>query len=141
MNLLRPLALAFFADVATRAARSQWSGSPAGRSFWSCWVCGWSLVAGMGDARAVPLEDLATDYVIQKFTVEEGLPQNSVTKIVQTPDGYLWCSTYRGLVRFDGVRFTVFDSGNTKGITGDDAVEALHRDHRGRLAVVMKGGD
>jgi len=92
-------------------------------------------------AQTVPLEDLATDHVVRKFTLEDGLPQNSITKIVQTPDGYLWCSTYRGLVRFDGVRFTVFDSGNTKAITGDDTVEALHRDHRGRLAVVMKGGE
>ena len=33
--------------------------------------------------------------------------------MVQTRDGYLWLSTYNGLARFDGVRFTVFDDGNT----------------------------
>jgi ligand-binding sensor domain-containing protein/signal transduction histidine kinase len=37
---------------------------------------------------------------------------DSVTAVVQTHDGYLWLGTYHGLVRFDGVRFTVFDSGN-----------------------------
>ena len=36
---------------------------------------------------------------------EEGLPNNSVTGVAQTPDGYLWVSTHSGLARFDGVRF------------------------------------
>lgn len=36
---------------------------------------------------------------------EEGLPENNVTGIVQTPEGYLWVGTQNGLVRFDGVRF------------------------------------
>jgi ligand-binding sensor domain-containing protein len=45
--------------------------------------------------------------------VEQGLPQNKVTAIVQTHDGYLWVGTYNGLARFDGVRFTVFDDSNT----------------------------
>ena len=36
--------------------------------------------------------------------------------ITQTPDGYLWFTTFDGLVRFDGVQFTTFGSGNSKGI-------------------------
>jgi signal transduction histidine kinase/ligand-binding sensor domain-containing protein len=44
---------------------------------------------------------------------EDGLPQNTVAAIVQTRDGYLWLGTYSGLARFDGVRFTSFDGGNT----------------------------
>lgn len=48
------------------------------------------------------------------WTTEQGLPQNSVLAITQTPDGYLWLTTFNGLVRFDGVRFTVFDKNNTK---------------------------
>ena len=89
---------------------------------------------------AVEMDALSNDYVVRTFTVDDGLPQNSVTKIVQTPDGYLWFSTYRGLVRFDGARFTVFDSGNTRAINGDSAVTALHLDQRGRLAVGMREG-
>lgn len=38
--------------------------------------------------------------------------QNSVTAIVQGYDGYLWLGTYHGLVRFDGITFTAFDSAN-----------------------------
>ncbi len=39
------------------------------------------------------------------WQAEEGLPDNSVTGVAQTPDGYLWVSTHNGLARFDGVRF------------------------------------
>ena len=41
------------------------------------------------------------------------MPQNSVTAIAQTADGYLWLTTNDGLVRFDGVRFTVFNKSNS----------------------------
>jgi signal transduction histidine kinase/ligand-binding sensor domain-containing protein len=48
----------------------------------------------------------------------DGLPQNSVLTLQQTPDGYLWGGTWEGLVRFDGVRFTVFDETNTPALPG-----------------------
>jgi len=47
------------------------------------------------------------------WQVENGLPQNEITSVVQAHDGYLWVGTYSGLARFDGVRFTVFDNKNT----------------------------
>ena len=56
------------------------------------------------------------EYGFDVWTTANGLPQNTVTGVVQTPDGYLWLSTFDGLARFDGVRFTIFDKGNTKGI-------------------------
>ena len=33
------------------------------------------------------------------------MPDNNVTGVLQTPDGYLWVGTHGGLARFDGVRF------------------------------------
>ena len=36
---------------------------------------------------------------------ENGLPDDSVTALLQTQDGYLWIGTARGLARFDGVDF------------------------------------
>ncbi len=47
------------------------------------------------------------------WQAEQGLPQNKVTAVLQTRDGYMWAGTYNGLARFDGVRFTVFDQNNT----------------------------
>ena len=53
------------------------------------------------------------NYFVRTWQVENGLPQNKVTAVTQTRDGYLWLGTYSGLARFDGVRFTVFDDNNT----------------------------
>ena len=55
----------------------------------------------------------APNYFTRTWQVEQGLPQNKATAVVQTRDGYLWVGTYNGLARFDGVRFTVFDDNNT----------------------------
>src|SRR5690349_10063209 len=56
---------------------------------------------------------LLRNYLRQTWQTAEGLPQNSVRSIAQTPEGYLWFATAEGLVRFDGVRFTVFDKTST----------------------------
>ncbi|HYT31000.1 MAG TPA: two-component regulator propeller domain-containing protein [Thermoanaerobaculia bacterium] len=65
---------------------------------------------------------------------DSGLPQNSVDAIAQTQDGYLWLGTQEGLVRFDGVRFTVFDTRNTPALR-DDWVHALRQTRDGTLWV------
>ncbi|HKF43301.1 MAG TPA: two-component regulator propeller domain-containing protein [Thermoanaerobaculia bacterium] len=65
---------------------------------------------------------------------DSGLPQNSVDAILQTRDGYLWLGTQEGLVRFDGVRFSVFDSRNSPAIR-DDWVRSLCEARDGTLWV------
>jgi ligand-binding sensor domain-containing protein len=65
------------------------------------------------------------------WTVQDGLPQSSVNDIQQTRDGYLWLATYGGLVRFDGVRFVVFDRA-TPGVRSL-RILALHEDRAGTL--------
>lgn len=50
---------------------------------------------------------------------EDGLPSNQLTDLAQSPNGYLWIGTSRGLARFDGVRFTVFDRSNTPQLLSD----------------------
>jgi ligand-binding sensor domain-containing protein len=64
-------------------------------------------------------------YAIDTWTTDRGLPQNSVLSIQQTPDGYLWFTTFDGLVRFDGVRFTVFNKGNSPGLTSNRFVHLV----------------
>ena len=56
------------------------------------------------------------------WQVDDGLPQNSVVAMTQTPDGYLWLGTQEGLVRFDGNEFVVFDRYNTSEITDPEIV-------------------
>jgi signal transduction histidine kinase/ligand-binding sensor domain-containing protein len=67
--------------------------------------------ATVGAAQYAPSTD---DYVVTVWDTDSGLPDNTVTSIAQTPDGYLWVGTQRGgLARFDGTRFTEFNPGNT----------------------------
>jgi signal transduction histidine kinase/ligand-binding sensor domain-containing protein len=49
-----------------------------------------------------------TQYSRHVWGQQDGLPQDTVKAIVQTPDGYLWVSTDEGLARFDGFEFTTF---------------------------------
>jgi ligand-binding sensor domain-containing protein len=55
---------------------------------------------------------LAKGYLIDVWQSERGLPQNTVTGIGQSPDGYLWVSTLDEAARFDGARFKMFKAGN-----------------------------
>jgi len=54
---------------------------------------------------ATPLNRLAR----QSWSIENGLPQNSIPVMLQSHSGYLWVGTELGLARFDGVGFRVFD--------------------------------
>lgn len=66
---------------------------------------------------AIPADETeAPQYVTQQWTVEDGLPVNTVNDIAQTEDGYLWLATFDGLVRFDGAQFTVYQSGTHDGL-------------------------
>src|SRR5438552_12549425 len=71
-------------------------------------------------------------YRFDRWTTDDGLPQNAVNAILQTRDGYLWLATFDGLVRFDGLEFTVFSKGNTKAI-GSNRFDGLLEDRHGTL--------
>ncbi len=73
-----------------------------------------------------------SDYAIDRWGIDEGLPQIAILSITQDRDGYLWVGTQSGIARFDGTRFDVFDRHNTAGIDTTDAFHSLS-DSRGRL--------
>jgi signal transduction histidine kinase/ligand-binding sensor domain-containing protein len=54
------------------------------------------------------VESACAQYGFEVWTVDNGMPENEIRGITQTPDGYLWIATFNGLVRFDGVHLTVF---------------------------------
>src|ERR1700754_504512 len=78
------------------------------------------------------LPDATAQYRFDSWTTDNGLPQNSIRSILQTRDGYLWLTTFDGLVRFDGVRFTVFDKSNTRGLS-TNRFTSLYEDKDGTL--------
>ena len=97
-----------------------------------------ALLAALPLAALDPSKPLAA-YQRQNWQTESGLPQNTVHAIVQTHDGYLWLATEGGLVRFDGLKFTVFDSQNTPTIRSSN-VRALLEDREQRLWVGTADG-
>jgi signal transduction histidine kinase/ligand-binding sensor domain-containing protein len=74
----------------------------------------------------------SAQYRFDSWTADNGLPQNSINAIHQARDGYLWLATSDGLVRFDGVRFTVFNRSNSPGI-GSNRFTCLYEDRQGDL--------
>ncbi len=78
------------------------------------------------------------DYTVTHWTRDNGLPDNSVTCLLQAHDGFLWIGTDNGLTRFDGLNFvplrlSVGHSGGAKQIT------ALYQDEDDRLWIGTRG--
>src|SRR5262245_54593098 len=78
----------------------------------------------------------------QQFVWQEqhGLPQNTVIAATRTRDGYLWFGTIEGSARFDGVRFTVFESGNTSAIRGNRVFDLLEDRFSNLWMTTVTGG-
>jgi signal transduction histidine kinase/ligand-binding sensor domain-containing protein len=74
------------------------------------------LIASFAVGKDPPLSTVA--WAQKNFTVEDGLPANEISSIIQTRNGFLWLATDGGLTRFDGQRFTPihFRSGISKEI-------------------------
>jgi signal transduction histidine kinase/ligand-binding sensor domain-containing protein len=86
--------------------------------------------------RRAQAEPLATafpqDLTLRAWTKQQGLPDDSVTAVLQTRDGYLWVGTAGGLARFDGLRFAGMSPQTLKSNT-TVCVTALCEDATGQL--------
>src|SRR4051812_47533010 len=73
-----------------------------------------------------------TQSIHQIWQTQQGLPQGTIYNVYQTKDRYLWLGTKTGLVRFDGVQFTVIrELGGTS--TENVWVRQLCQDDQGAL--------
>jgi len=69
------------------------------------------LIVGAANPAIAQEVDAGNEFLIRTWDARNGLPGGTfVLAIQRTDDGYLWMATRKGLVRFDGVRFVVFDS-------------------------------
>src|SRR6266850_1638125 len=82
--------------------------SPMNRLVRGAWLAGavWALASPALAATN------ATGWLTRPWSSDDGLPNNTVHGLAQTPDGYLWVGTPSGLVRFDGIRFEDFSPTN-----------------------------
>src|SRR5947209_6471099 len=108
---------------------------------WLCAVWALPLLLSLAPSARASLDPskAISQFIQQSWQNEQGLPENSVTSIAQTRDGYLWLGTESGLARFDGLRFTVYDKGSTSGLTGN-LITSLLVDHQGTLWIGTHDG-
>ncbi|MEM8599993.1 MAG: two-component regulator propeller domain-containing protein, partial [Bacteroidota bacterium] len=90
-------------------------------------------------ARGTAVDVAAPGFLAKRWTTADGLPVNHITSLHFAQDGYLWMTTFDGLVRFDGHRFTVFNTANSPNMTSNRLV-ALHEAPDGALWLRTEGG-
>jgi ligand-binding sensor domain-containing protein/two-component sensor histidine kinase len=96
------------------------------------------LLRAPGDLLALSPSKALTQYTRTVWTQEQGLPQDTIRAIAQTPDGYLWLGTDEGLARFDGYDFVTFSMGS--GALPSNSVSALSVGPSGILWIGASGG-
>lgn len=97
-----------------------------------------SLAIGAGDVvyaqRPPSIPPSSQRHLVDRWTVEDGLPNNALSGLMYGRDGYLWVGTLAGVWRFDGVRFTsILPS------LPSAHVRTMFEDHRGALWVGVVG--
>ena len=78
-------------------------------------------------------------WVHESWTVKDGLPVNSINTLLQDRAGYIWAATFDGLVRFDGIRFTVFNSANSEELPSNRIIQ-LKEGRDGALWLITEQG-
>jgi signal transduction histidine kinase/ligand-binding sensor domain-containing protein len=76
--------------------------------------------------------------VLTTWTTGQGLPQDFVTAIAQTRDGFLWVGTLGGLARFDGLHFRTFAGDAPPAL--QDRISDLARDGENGLWIGTASG-
>jgi signal transduction histidine kinase/ligand-binding sensor domain-containing protein len=89
-------------------------------------------------AVLAPLAPARASWFIRNWQSDEGLPDNTVMGITQSPDGFMWLTTKTALVRFDGVRFRPWPVTAEGASAG--ACKELLADRRGRIWVAKDHG-
>jgi len=73
-----------------------------------------ALLAGGLPIGALDPQKAVTQYNLDAWQLEDGLPQSSILDLVQTGDGFLWLATYEGVARFDGKTFVTLTAPSTR---------------------------
>ena len=88
---------------------------------------------------SVPGRTQPQNYTTRVWQTQDGLPQETVQAVAQTPDGFLWIGTTGGLLRFDGSHFVTFERGNTPAFK-ENSVFSLMTARDGTLWIGTEGG-
>lgn len=80
-----------------------------------------------------------SNWFARSWQANDGLPDDTVVGVAQTPDGFLWVATQGGLARFDGFSFRDYQPAVDAGLP-TSVIETILLDHVGRLWLAKSGG-
>jgi signal transduction histidine kinase/ligand-binding sensor domain-containing protein len=109
------------------------------RTRWSLYL---AIVALAGTCSPPPVSAIdpgrtLSQYIHDSWGTDKGFPGGTVSSIVQTPDGFLWIGTDKGLVRFDGLNFRTFEQA-TPASFAIGPVRKLLVDGQGNLWILLQ---
>jgi len=88
-------------------------------------------------AYAIDPNRTISQYIRDRWGSERGFPGGSVSAIAQTTDGYLWIGTDKGLIRFDGLNFHLFQQAIPSSLP-IGPVQQLIADSEGNLWILLQ---
>jgi diguanylate cyclase (GGDEF)-like protein len=100
-------------------------------------VCGFAF--NSPSLQALDPDKPFSQYVLDAWSIEQGLPQITVHSLTQDDQGYMWIGTQAGVARFDGVSFTTYSSDNTPELPGN-FIQDLLTDSKGRVWIATYKG-
>lgn len=89
-------------------------------------------------AVALDPKKAVSQYQLDAWTNQDGLPQGSVLDVFQDSRGFLWLATQEGIARFDGLRFQTFN-GRQLGLQAN-VFNSFAEDHDGAIWAGSEGG-
>lgn len=92
---------------------------------------------GQQDHRFLPTDILAQSSIFP-WTGQNGLISNNITSSIQTKSGFIWITTYNGIMRFDGKKAEVFDR-KTLPFLSTGAFYDLYEDSNGKIWFASQG--
>jgi ligand-binding sensor domain-containing protein len=112
-------------------------GGPGRRWLFLQLLTGIALVCSVMPGHAIDPDRPISQYDRQRWETDKGFQGGAVSAIAQTPDGYLWIGTARGLVRFDGLNFQLFRNAVPSSLP-IGPVQKLMADEDGNLWIVLQ---
>ena len=88
-------------------------------------------------AHAIDPNRTISQYIRDRWGSEREFPGGSVSAIAQTIDGYLWIGTEKGLIRFDGLNFHLFQQALPSSLP-IGPVQELMADAEGNLWILLR---
>lgn len=104
-------------------------------------ICIYLLLIFIQPSGLISFNSITTHekYILKSWNKYNGLPHNSVNCIIQDTQCYIWIGTEKGVARFDGSFFKIFNKTNTKAIK-NNSITSLFISKDGTLWIGTNGG-